>query len=320
MSDELKEFEVVEAPIEEGGQKAPKKKKEKSKAQKIIEWVLFGIFMVIFGIAAAGVIDGKIHQKDNCNQELRFGYGSFLVLTNSMEPKYKVGTALITYKEDVNKLSEQLKGIGSATIYKDTTDELVYSFEEADGMDMTFMNIRTSVDWVTFDFAHNEYRYDPFQPDKLVIKNQIMTHRIRELHVFKNVELGQGKYVFVTSGINHGGEAALEGQFQFVTEKEYLGIVKMNSDFIGKVFKFMSSIWGLFILLLVPAFYLIITSAIDIFKTLKENEATEENGEANNTPSDLDTLSAKDRERLKQELLDEMIANKKGEKKDDEGE
>ena len=26
MSDEMKEFEVVEAPIEEGGQKAPKKK------------------------------------------------------------------------------------------------------------------------------------------------------------------------------------------------------------------------------------------------------------------------------------------------------
>ena len=107
MSEELEPKTEV---IEESEVKTPdkKKKKEKSKTQKIIEWVLFGIFIAIFGVVAAGVIDAKIHLKDNCNQELRFGWGSFIVLTNSMEPRYKVNTALITYKEDLGKLTETL--------------------------------------------------------------------------------------------------------------------------------------------------------------------------------------------------------------------
>ncbi len=320
MSEEIIETEVVETPTESEGQ-SPKKKKEKSKAQKIIEWILFGIFMVIFGIVAAGVIDGKIHQKDNCNQELRFGWGSFIVLTNSMEPDYKVDTALLTYKEDLGKLTEQLKGIGTVQVYKDTADEYVLSFEENDSIDLTFMNNQTNIDYYSFDFAHDIYNYDPYQPDKMIVRNRIMTHRIRELHVFKNVDYGNGRYVFVTSGINHHGVDALEGQFQFVTEKEYLGVVKLNSDFIGKVFKFMTSIWGLFILLLIPAFYLIITSAIDIFKALKDTDGGDSgNGDGGNTnaPESLETLSDADRERLKQELLDEMISQKKGEKKDNE--
>ena len=52
---------------------------------------------------------------------------------------------------------------------------------------------------------------------------------------------------------------------------------------------------------------------MDIFKAMKEDEKVTAE-EINNTGR-LSTLSNKDRERLKQELLDEMIAAKK-EKKD----
>jgi hypothetical protein len=73
---------------------------------------------------------------------------------------------------------------------------------------------------------------------------------------------------------------------------------------------------GLIILLLIPAGYLIITSSIDIVKALKEKEETETSGTSNNAPSSLDNIKGADRERLKKELLEEMM-NKKKEKKDE---
>ena len=294
-----------------------KKKKEKSKAQKIIEWVLFGIFIAIFGVVAAGVIDAKIHQKDNYNQELRFGWGSFIVLTNSMEPEYMVDTALITYKEDLNKVTEFLKSIDNINVVKDDADEFVASFTKDKSLDMTFMNVGTGINPYSFPFVNDEYNPNiPGSQSKCITSSSVMTHRIRELHVYKNVEYGKGRFVFVTAGINDKGEASKIGQYQFVTEKEYLGMVKLNSAFIGKVFKFISSIWGLLVLLLIPAAYLIVTSAIDIFKVLRESEEKAESEPK--APSSLDILSDKDRERLKQELLDEMIESKKGENKDNE--
>ena len=86
----------------------------------------------------------------------------------------------------------------------------------------------------------------------------------------------------------------------------------MSNQFLGKVFNFIVSPVGLIIVLLVPAAYLIITSSIDIFKAMKasENEEVKVSGD---TPSGstLSSVSAKDRERLKKELLDEMIKKKK---------
>ena len=317
----MSEEEIV--ATEESEVETPKKKKkEKSKTQKIIEWILFGIFVVLFGFVAAGVVDGYVHKKENNNMELRFGYGSFIVLTNSMEPKYKVNTALITYKEDLGKVTSELKSISGATIARDDDEQFVIAFTKEKSLDMTFFNKRTTVDEEHFDFVYKDLYDRNYNPDaKCIVKDYVMTHRIMELHIFKNVKYGNGRYVFVTSGINNEtGVDSLKGQYQFVTEKEYLGIVKLNSDFLGQVFKFITSIWGLLILLLLPAFYLIITSGIDIFKVLKEtDEPSVTNGEMNNAPSSLDNLSKEDRERLKREMLDEMIA-KKGKKKDDEQE
>ena len=61
-----------------------KEKKPKSKARKIIEWVLTGIFLVIFAIVGIAQIDGLVNKKKHYGQQIRFGYATFVVQTDSM--------------------------------------------------------------------------------------------------------------------------------------------------------------------------------------------------------------------------------------------
>ena len=139
-----------------------------------------------------------------------------------------------------------------------------------------------------------------------------MTHRIREIHIDETKEYGEGRYTFVVSGINTSEHQSQAGQYQAFTEKQYLGVVQANSKVLGGFYRFISSPWGLLVFLLIPAFYLVITSVLDIFSAMKDDDESDEGGDDNkNTPSSLDELSDKDRERLKKELLEQML-NKKG--------
>ena len=92
-----------------------------------------------------------------------------------------------------------------------------------------------------------------------------------------------------------------------------LGVVIANSAFLGGVFSFVASPFGLLALLLIPAFYLVITSVIDIFKAYKEPEEAKEGEGATSNNGGSVTLSEADKKRLKEQLLEEMIAKKKGE-------
>ena len=141
-----------------------------------------------------------------------------------------------------------------------------------------------------------------------------MTHRLFELRVDTSIKLGEGRYMFFTTGINPEGSESHPGQYQAFTEKEIIGVVVMNSVFLGGFFGFISSPWGLLVFLLVPAFYLVITSVMDIFKAIKdpEEETAGEGEEKKKSASSLDELSEEDRARLKQEMLDEMMNKKKG--------
>ena len=129
-----------------------------------------------------------------------------------------------------------------------------------------------------------------------------------------------GHYYFFTAGINTGVSSVLDSegrvkQYQVFTEKELLGRVVIGSAFLGGVFGFVSSVWGLLILLLIPAFYLIITSVIDIFKAYKDPEETKQVAVSNGgetTKSGTLELSEEDKKRLKEELLEEMLNKKKG--------
>ena len=272
-------------------------KKPKSKARKIIEWVLTGLFLVLFAFVLAGQIDGLVHKKDHYNQQLRFGYGTFVVQTDSMDPKYKVGTALITYNEDADKIYER--------------------FNKGEEVDITFADVYNSNNAYTTPMNNPELtkRTDP--------TGVPMTHRVKEIHVNSSLEKGKGKYTFITAGINtrstnlgwkEGEPDIVINQYQAFTEKEILGRVTINSIFLGGVFSFVGSPLGLLVLLLIPAFYLVVSSVIDIFKAYKEPEpATEGAGGQPNNNNGPVTLSEADKKRLKEQLLEEMISKKKGE-------
>jgi signal peptidase I len=272
-------------------------KKPKSKARKIIEWVLTGIFLALFAFVLAGQIDGMVHKKEHYNQQLRFGYGTFVVKTDSMEPKYMIGTALITYNEDADKIYER--------------------FQKGEEVDITFVDVYNT---------NNEYT-SPLNNPELTKRTDPtgvpMTHRVKEVHVNNNQEKGKGKYTFITAGINtrstnlgwkEGEPDIVINQYQAFTEKEILGRVTVNSAFLGGVFSFVGSPLGLLVLLLIPAFYLVVSSVIDIFKAYKEPEpATEGAGGPSNNNNGPVTLSEADKKRLKEQLLEEMISKKKGE-------
>lgn len=268
---------------------AEKVKKPKSKARKIVEWILFGVFGALGAFVFAANISGMIHKKENYGQPIRFGMGSFVVLTTSMEPDIKQGTMILTFKEDVTKFEERVKN-------------------EDKPIDVTFMNEK-----VTTDFVPDSTKYK-----ERVVTNAVMTHRLREVHIQEDVEFGKGRYLFIASGINTMGDYSLEGQYQIFTEVQYLGTVRVSSSFLGGFMSFVSSPLGLIVILLIPAGYLIVVSSIDIFKAVKESEEGEAQGPKNSDGGDhLSNMSKADRERLKNELLEEMIKAKKEEKKND---
>ena len=274
-----------------------KVKKPKSKARKIVEWVLTGIFVALFAVIGIAQIDGMVHKKDHYNQALKFGYGTFVVQTESMEPDYKKGYALVTYYDDADKLYQMyLEGKKiDVTFYYDNTTYLPAARPQK---------------------PENQVLTQCIEPEQY----PIITHRVREIQVNNGVEKGNGRYIIFAAGINDSVAAATDSngniyQYQAFTEKALLGRVVIGSAFLGGIFSFVSSIWGLLILLLIPAFYLIITSVIDIFKAYKEPEeataSASNNGEATTNSGTLE-LSEEDKKRLKEELLEEMLNKKKG--------
>lgn len=302
-SAEVVETEVVESKKPEDENK-PKGKKKKSKVRSIIEWVLTGIFAVLFVIVGIGQIDGMIHKKDHYNQQIRLGFGSFLVLTDSMK-EYPKNSAIITYLEKAD------------IVYERWLKNQEYNADKEDGkkkeIDVTFMGINKYSYFIPND-THPELT-EPAYPKEAVP----VTHRIR--HIYRVEEIADeeirnkidGKYVFIASGTNTGGELAKERQFQAFTEKELLGTVKVGSTTLGWGFRIISSPIGLLIFLLIPALYLIITSSLDILKALKTSEEkAAPTGVDTETKklSSLDELSEEDRKRLKEEMLEEMMKGK----------
>ena len=267
--------------------KEKKVKKPKSKARKIIEWVLTGIFLALFAFVMAAQIDGMVHKKEHYNQQIRFGYGTFVVKTSSMEPKYKVNTALITYNDKI--------------------EDIVSRFNKGEEVDLTFMDA---------------FRVSGFTPDNDVFTNATemtglpMTHRLREVHINED-KTSSFKYILVASGINENDPNYSPNQYQTFTEKEILGRVVVNSPFLGGVFSFVSTPWGLLVLLLIPAFYLVISSVVDIFKAYKDPDEVKAEAANGDAPKAEVTLSEADKKRLKEQLLEEMINKKKGENHED---
>jgi len=255
---------------------AKKEKKPKSKVRKVFDWVITCLFGGLFITVAIFQLISINSAKTNYGVPNFNGHQTLVVLTDSMQPDYMVGSAVFVNKVDPSTLKV--------------------------GDDITFY----------------------YSPWSYAMSNPIVTHRIREIKINEGVEVGNGYYTFVCGGINKDSDQAWEVsghttrdctyQHQDISEQYVLGKVVGNSKFVGAIYSFITSIWGLLTLLLIPCLYLIITSVIDLFKALKEPEeeklALDGPSDSGDKPSSLSNLSDEDKERLKKEMLNEMLGDK----------
>ena len=255
--------------------KSKKEKKPKSKARKIIDWVITGVFAtLIVGLAVVQIIN-----KTTKNQNL-FGAQYQKVLTDSMSPTYKVNDIITLTKANAADLKKRV----------DAGQDVDVSFEwKVNGQDVSMTHRLISVTYSEeplMDYAKN-----------------------KEYH-----------YTFVAHGINKqsewckgtGGYMDCTDQTQEFNEHALLGRVVRKSYFMT----FATSIWGLLVLLLVPCMYLIIASVIDICKALDDKEEVPAEGEPPQVGTKEDPLagmSEKEKERLKKQMLDEMLGKSKKE-------
>ena len=127
--------------------KEKREKKPKSLARKIIEWSLLGVFGVLFAFVMAGQIEGMINRDKNFGQLLRFGWGSFVVQTTSMEPDLPKGSAIITYKADADEIYKQYLEYGIFEAWMNDNEismffSLIFTFYL---IGLALMNVTTSI-------------------------------------------------------------------------------------------------------------------------------------------------------------------------------
>jgi signal peptidase I len=144
--------------------------------------------------------------------------------------------------------------------------------------------------------------------------NVIITHRVGEIKIDDN-----GIYTFICHGINTESsqcDGDCTYQTQTVQEDWVLGKVVGESAFIGGFYNFMMQPYGLLVLVLIPGGYLVIAAILDLVKASKApKQMVTQNASGEEVKADASNLSDEDRERLKKELLNEMLDKKGGDKK-----
>lgn len=127
---------------------------------------------------------------------------------------------------------------------------------------------------------------------------------------------GNYQYTFVAEGINKDSPR-WSGARQVFHEDAVLGKVVGKSAFVGFLYNVFSSVWTLLVLILIPSLYLVISAILDMFKKIDENEqpkpiVSSGNSPNNSQPGRLSEMSLEEKEKLKKQLLDEMLNKKKG--------
>ena len=245
------------------------KKKEKQPLIKKIINIVGIVFTSILGVILVFFLIGNFTAKNNYGVKMIFNHSTLVVLTDSMEPTYKVGGAIFIEKTDPSKIKI--------------------------GDDLTFF-------------------YDSW--------GVVVTHRVLEITPPSETN---SLYTFKLHGINTESKqcgsldtpADCTDQYQLVTSDKVIGKVVGSSYAVGQIYTFMMEPYGLVLLLLVPAGYLIYVSIDVIVKTLKQKEENEEKAiNSSASTSKLDSLSSEQKEKLKKELLNELL-NKGKENKDE---
>ena len=265
-------------------------KKPKSKLRKAIEWTGTALLGIVFAFVAVCNV-AKLLTRNEYWQGTSFGYSSYVVLTNSMEPSYKVKTAIIAYKDDPQKICDMF----------DEIKDLNLEMDDERNINLTFFDAYKGKHPTGIDSINNQT-----SPIKAV-----MTHQMFKYEIDESKTEGQGRYIFFVHGINTESENYKPNQYQVFTEKELLGRVVQNSVVLGAISQFLTSVWGLFICLLIPALYLIISSVIDVYKAVKMKEDEEDLVvDTQDGSTSVNEISEEQYEKLKKEMINEMINGK----------
>lgn len=263
--------------------KDKKPKKPKSKTRKIVEWVLTGVFAAL--IVGVGVF--QIINKTSKNQNM-LGPQYQKVLTDSMSPVYKVNDIIVVERTNPQDLYVRVN-------------------EKNQNVDVSF--------------------YWDVNGEKVSMTHRLMSVTYSEEPRQDSATGKEYHYTFIAHGINtqsewckgNGGYMDCTGQTQKFNEHALIGRVTRKSGFMT----FATSIWGLLVLLLIPCLYLIVSSGFDIYRALKQaddEEAAAAKGEVVGETTNsgepvkkdpLEGLSEKEKEKLKKQMLDEMLGKKK---------
>lgn len=219
--------------------------------QRVLSWFFSILVGLILVFALTYQIETSITRSSNYGVGNFFGYQTLVIATDSMEPKYKVGSGIIVKK---------------------------VSFEDISvGDDITFY-------------------YSSLKA--------VMTHE-----VLSKTKGNDGIYTFVCHGINKDSNQCSGDctyQTQTVTQQYVLGKVISTSDFIGVLYNYLLTPYGLITLILIPGAYLIVSSIFDVIKTVKANDKVNKDP----TIDHLNKLTNEEKEALKEDLLNEMLENK----------
>ena len=233
--------------------KETKGKVKKPLYKKIIDWFI-GIIIVflcaIVGIFAVATF--TTNKNETYGLTFAFDHSFLIVLTDSMEPEYKVDSCII-----IKKVNQEDVKIGD---------------------DLTFY-------------------YEPYQ--------MVVTHRVVDIIIDESSPY----YTFKLHGINTNSEQCKNAngyedctdQYQIITSDKVLGKVVANNYALNVIIHVDKLL--LIILLLIPGSYLIFTSARSLIKALKDDDEVK----TSNSELSLDGLKAEDIERLKKDLLNEML-------------
>ncbi len=274
--------EVVETPKK----KEKKDKKQKSKFRKILDWVITGVFGTLIAISAGFLIYSQIGGD---------GFiGNYMfpqVLTDSMGDVYPVGSVLIVEKVDPADIK-----VGDNVTFK-------YDITPGNGIN----------DKVNMTHQICAISYDDSWPKDSPYYYKFTAHGTNKKSEF--CKTSSGEYGDCTN------------QFQNFRNGDLVGRVVKVSPVLTAFNSFVKQPIGLIVLVLVPCMYLMVTSVLDIFKKLPDDDevpkvatssgdGTVEYKPKTYAPGEdpLAGMSEEDKERLKKELLDELLG-KGGKKK-----
>lgn len=281
---------------------SPKKKN----VVKIVGRVINTILIIFIAFIAIIEIVGLASKGSNYGVPTFFGFQVENVVTDSMAKDekgntlYPVGTALVSKKEDFNsiKVNDNVVFYGYAlqpftsNVYQATVVHKVIDFGEINGN--KYLVVRGA----------NTYDH----PDKYQVQYVFASETNNPvIDDFKN---RSASYTYTGKDFKDETKSV---NYSVTMAGVYMSKVVGASGFIGGLLNTLSSPTGLLLLILIPALIIIITSVVDIIKikkTPEEEVGSKTKSEKVDSSDPLEGLSEEEKEKLKQEMIQEMLNEK----------